>query len=334
MKKYILYGLLSSMFIIMACGNIETETVVLNKSPDNIIIKDIVDEETAPAGTIEVTDKQFVLESGQEVNVDLSALITNFDATESYVYLIITPPTNGLVSIQNELLTYTPSSVGSDLMEFKVSTTNADSNLGLLSFTINETTIVPTTTTLTLFDTTLLNVEQDKSKDLNLSSIIKNFSSTETYNFAIVQPPSKGQVSLNGLNLTYIPFNNITGSDRITLRAGDGNSTSNIAEISISIQSESNSAPNFGSLEFEVKSNTPFEVDLLTQLLPPHPFDAKVYTFEITFDGQIGTGVISGNTLTYTPINNGLGKDSSMRILVTDDLGQTDESTIIFNISL
>lgn len=332
---FIILVLLSLGFL--GCGSVNTNTTVTNTTdPDN--------GETGGSGSggdgitntnsIVVQDKEFITDTNQELIINLSTLVKNADSQKSYTFTIVSAPNIGLVAMQDELLTYTPSVSGTDSIEYKVSDGSSESNIGVISIEVKPLSVVVVEDNILALNDKTLTTMQDEAVAFNLSSIITNFDSNSTYNFAITSEPSLGSYSISGFTFTYTPEEGVIGNDQITLRAGDGDSTSNIATIDIQIQDPASSAPQLQNVSYTIDPNVPAVLDLNLLFKAPHPIAGKIYTFSILQQGKLGSGVISGSSLTYTPILNVLGAtDTSMRILVKDELGQKTETPITIIIS-
>lgn len=333
-----LFFLILVTFGILACGSVNSGVTVTDSNTDNNNtsgdggIDDTIDDSTSN-NSLGVQDKAFTTDSNQVLKINLSTLVNNVDPTKNYTFTIVATPNNGLVAMQNELLTYTPSVVGSDEIKYKVSDGQNDSNIGKITIVVSSISNGGGVANILELTNKTISTIQDEEVQIELSSMIKNFNSTSSYNFAVTSSPTLGTYKINGFTLTYTPNRSTLGNDQIALRAGDGNSTSNIATIDIKIQDPSNSAPQLQNVSYTISPNTPAVLDLNLLFLPPHPFVGKTYSFSILQQGKLGAGVISGTNLTYTPILNAFGTDISLRILVEDNLGQKSETPITVIIS-
>jgi len=314
--------------LITSCGSVDSGPTVTDDSNN-----DSNNNNNNNTNSIQVANQNFSTKANQELQINLNTLLTQFNASKKYTYSVVTPPTKGLVAIQNNILTYSPSQTGTDEIQFQVSEGSNKSNVGKITISVDTSTTSTQQQPLVLVNKTVTTVENEEVI-IDVSSMIKNFDSNTTYNFILETTPNRGAVKINGLSLIYTPIQNQTGDDIITLRAGDGESTSNLATINITIQDLSTSAPKLQSVTYTIKPNVPANLDLNLLFLPPHPFSDKTYTFTILQQGKLGSGEITNRSLTYTPILNAFGTDSSLRVLVTDQLGQKAEATLVIIISL
>lgn len=314
-------------FLFTACGSVNSGPAVTDETTDE---DEIDDNDT---NSVLVENQSFTTKANQELQINLNTLLTQYDASKKYTYSVVTPPSLGLVAIQNNILTYSPSQIGSDEIQFQVSEGSINSNIGKITISVNSASSATEQQSIIMINKSVATIEEEEVV-IDLSTMIKSFDSTATYNFILESEPLNGTAKLNGLFITYTPLQGVTGDDTITLRAGDGESTSNLATINIEIQDLSTSAPRLQSVAYTIKPNVSSDLDLNLLFVAPHPFTDKTYTFTILQQGKLGTGVIDDRTLTYTPILNAFGTDNSLRVLVTDELGQKAELALSIIISL
>ncbi len=279
---------------------------------------------------ITVQDVSFSGQSSQNINVDLSALVNGFSASKKYTYTIVTPPNIGIISIFNEKLTYTPMAEGQDSIQFMVASDGTNSNTGTISLTITKPVVDVSNDTLVLKDASI-SLLSNEVAIFDLKNLVLNINSSRLYNFVIVEMPKLGTLNMNMGSITYTPFTNVIGNDTILVRAGDGFATSNMAQINIKIEDITTAAPRWGQLTIDVPRGAPISVDLRTLLQAPHPFDGKAYNFTLLQSPKNGTATLNGNMLSFEAVQ--FGVDTSMRILVTDDLGQSTEGRFTLNIT-
>lgn len=323
---------------LLGCGSVNsTATVTSNSSDEQDLTEGDSSQstsgDTTSTSSLIVQDKSFSTNSNQDLQINLSTLISNLNVTKDYTFTIVSPPNIGLIAMQNELMTYTPSDIGSDEIRYKVSDGSSDSNIGTITIVVSTVESSGGSVSVLVLSNKTITTMENEAVQFDISSMINEFDSTSSYNFAITSGPNIGSIKISGFTLTYTPDNDTTGNDQITLRAGDGNSTSNIATLNIQIQDPSTSAPKLQNVTYTIKPNVPAVLDLNLLFVAPHPFPGKTYVFTVLKDGKLGSGLISGTDLTYTPILNAFGTDTSLRVLVTDNLGQKAETPITVIIS-
>src|SRR5262249_1745453 len=119
---------------------------------------------------------------------------------------------------------------------------------------------------------------------------------------AVVLNPVHGNLSLstNG-GFTYTPTNNYTGPDSFTYRASDGQSTSGVATVSLTINN-SNNVPVANSQSVSTPEDTPKAI-----VLTGTDLDGDPLTFIIVngpTNGALSLINTNAGTLTYTPNTN------------------------------
>ncbi|RIK42795.1 MAG: adhesin, partial [Chloroflexi bacterium] len=68
-------------------------------------------------------------------------------------------------------------------------------------------------------------------------------SDEDALTFSVVTPPAHGVLTGVAPNLTYSPDSGFSGNDSFTFRAFDGQSESNLATVTISVEAKDNDAP-------------------------------------------------------------------------------------------
>ncbi len=150
--------------------------------------------------------------------------------------------------------------------------------------------------------------------------------------FHIYEQPTNGVVSLNNANVNYLPNNDYYGSDSFKYYVTDGNSSSNIATIYVTIleiiipiippQAFDIKVETFENLEVEIKLNNKYEqgnVDDLTMIFIRNP---KYGDFT----------KISPQNFIYRPNRDSNGIDTIEYYLVAPNGSQSQNATININI--
>ena len=143
--------------------------------------------------------------------------------------------------------------------------------------------------------------------------------------FAIVSDPSNGSITAFDSStgaFTYRPNDDFNGEDAFDFVASDGNSDSDPATVTITVNSV-NDAPTVGDNTFTTPDNTPLSDALQATDIE----DGTVLGFSKTSDPSHGTVTVdSDGSFTYTPDDYFLG-DDSFDFLVTDSGGATEAGT-------
>ena len=230
----------------------DNETIIItpSTSPTNATssISDaltvtIFDKNLAPVATaqtnVEATEQT-------EVTITLAGTDSNSD---TLTYIIATLPTNGTLSDNDSVITVddlpkTTTSANvvyisisdtatSDSFTFKVNDGTVDSETATVSLAITAVNDVPS-----LSDDSV-STDEDNSIDITLNASDLD-SSQITY--SVASDVSNGTVTITNNIATYAPSENFNGADSFTVTANDGEATSNIATISITVNAV-NDAP-------------------------------------------------------------------------------------------
>jgi acylphosphatase len=207
-----------------------------------------------------------------------------------------TLPTKGVIVGIPPLVTYTPfqNVASSDSFQFKVSDGLLSSAIATVSIAIAPTNAAPVPTSESI------SLAEDSATNLVLKAADAN---GDPLSFAIRQSPTNGTISGTPPNIVYSPKANFSGNDTIQFTASDGNVTSTVASISLTVTPvndrpvatpKSYSLPEDGSVSM-VLNGTDVEGSTLTFAISKAP--AK--------------GALSGTppNLTYTPSGNFNGTD-------------------------
>jgi len=77
-------------------------------------------------------------------------------------------------------------------------------------------------------------VTTTKNTDVSIT-LVSNDVDNDSLTYSIVSQPAHGTLSGSGVNRTYTPAKNFTGSDSFTLKVNDGKADSNVATVSITV---------------------------------------------------------------------------------------------------
>ncbi|MBP7031561.1 MAG: tandem-95 repeat protein, partial [Anaerolineaceae bacterium] len=139
----------------------------------------------------------------------------------------------------------------------------------------------------------------------------------------IVDQPLHGDLTINGLVVTYTPDLNYYGGDSFTYKVNDGLVDSNTATVTITI-TPVNDAPVAYGMTVETLENFPVDITLLAT----DP-EGDIGTFIIVSGPAYGTLECDGRYCTYTPDPNWNGEDSF--IYKVND-GQLDSNEAVVSI--
>ncbi len=195
--------------------------------------------------------------SDQSVTTDediakaITLVATDIDG-DPLTYSIVTPPSHGTLTGTLPNITYLPvlNYNGLDSFTFKANDGELDSNIATVSITI-----IPVNDPPVASDQSVT-TDEDIARAITL---VATDVDGDPLTYSIVTPTSHG--TLTGIlpNITYTPALNYHGSDNFTFKANDGQVDSNIALVSITINSV-NDPP---VAQFQFSPEIPWEGDII-----------------------------------------------------------------------
>ncbi|MBF0339878.1 MAG: tandem-95 repeat protein [Magnetococcales bacterium] len=289
-------------------SNISTVTVTINASSDTPMANNgllSVDEDTPASGKLSGSDPD-----GEGVN-----------------FTIVTNGTKGTATITGAKTgdyLYTPNAnaTGSDTFTFQVSDGHVKSNTATIAVTIraiNDAPVAQDGTLTTNEDTAATGVLRATDVD------------GDNLTYTIVSNGAKGTATITDVAagmFTYVPNANANGTDTITFKANDGQTDSNIATISITINPV-NDAPVAQNSAVTTNEDTS-----TTGTLIATDVDGDKLTYTIVTNGEKGTATITdaaAGMFTYVPKANTNGTDNFT--FKTND-GQADSNVATVTVTI
>jgi hypothetical protein len=172
------------------------------------------------------------------MNINTDIALTGSDADkDKLTFSIVTDPLHGTLGETNQeegIVTYTPDSgfIGKDSFTYKVNDGTKDSNTATVSVTIN-----PPPNNIPKAEGQNVITDENQPVNIQLSASDKdNDGLSGTY----VSTPLHGQLSkidLTNGKVTYTPDTNFIGKDSFAFKVNDGKADSNIATVSITVNS-------------------------------------------------------------------------------------------------
>ena len=256
------------------------------------------------------------------VAVNLSA--EEYDG-DSYSFAIITDVSNGTTSLNGSTVTYTPNQDwnGTDTFTFEATDDRtARTNVATATITVNPVNDAPVANDIT-------NQVTDENRMMQLDITLDATDvdgDALTYN---ITSTNNGSVTINDNIATYVPTQDWNGEDTFTYVANDGALDSNSATVTITINSV-NDAPVISSSSFELDEDSTTadgieighsfvtDVDETTDgsifsgkvILVTAPENGSLSQIGGTVILDVGSEVISGNSVKYHPNQNYNGTDS------------------------
>ena len=218
--------------------------------------------------------------------------------------LIVTAPTNGTASVTGRQILYTPgvNYSGDDQITFRLNDGGASSVATTISITVvPPIVVVPQITNQAPVAT---NESLTVNEDTPLNLVLQGTDTDgDALTYSVVNSPTRGQLTGVAPNLTYSPAPNDYGTDSLTFVVNDGQVTSAVATVLITILPVNDSpvaiaktvttAQN-SSVTITLDGSDP-EGDLLTGLIVTAPTN--------------GTASVTGRQILYTPGVNYSGDD-------------------------
>jgi VCBS repeat-containing protein len=224
--------------------------------------------------------------------------------------VIGTGPTSGSLALNaNGSFTYTPNANfnGSDSFTYRANDGTVSSNLATVTITVNPVNDAPVANN----DTYATN--QNSALTITAPGVLANDTDVDGNTLTAVPGtgPASGVLSLNSNgSFTYTPNANFSGTDSFTYRANDGTASSNLATVTITVNSV-NSAPVANNDTYPVNEDGSLNISAPGVLANDTDVDGNTLT------AVLGTGPASGvlalnlnGSFTYTPNANFNGTDS------------------------
>ena len=243
--------------------------------------------------------------TGKNVAVGINVLANDTDVDgDPLTPSIVASPLHGSVSVNsNGTITYSPATdyLGSDSFTYQVSDGLLASNIvtvSLIVAVVNSAPVAVNDSANTLEDTSVPIDVLTNDSDPDGQSLTPS----------IYSQPAHGAVVVNANGtVTYTPAANYHGVDSFTYRVSDGLLYSNVATVSLVVDSV-NDAP----VAAADSTTTPKNVSVVINVLAnDSDVDGDVLTPMIGASPSHGTVTVNANgTITYTPVTNYLGSDS------------------------
>ncbi len=283
-------------------------------SPPATVTVNVTPVNDAPVATAQ----RLSLTQGGTLAIVLTA--TDVDST-ALTYSLVTQPSHGTLTGTPPNVTYQAAAGyrGADAFTFKASDLQQDSAPATVELTIaavNQAPVVQAQTVPTLEDT-----------PTNIS--VTGFDSDgDQLTWTIVSSPSHGTLDVNGSapNYTYVPRQDFNGSDTFTIKANDGTSDSQPANINLTVAAV-NDRPVVDALSVTLEQDKAVEVTLRGVDVDRN----DVLTFTVRTPPQHGALTGEAPQLTYTPTRGYTGTDSFTYVAndgTVDSIAKSVELTV------
>ncbi len=227
-------------------------------------------------------------------------------------FSIVTGPAHGTLSGSGANRTYTPDPNyhGADSFTFKANDGVLDSNLGVVSITVNSVNDPPVAAGASA---TLL---EDTPKTLELAATDVD---GDPLTYSIVSGPTHGTLgAVSGNTVTYTPSADYNGPDSFTFKANDGSADSNVATVSLTV-----TPVNDPPVAVDDSVSTPRDVPADFNVLA-NDTDVEGDTLSLVSVGGAAHGTVTknGNQAHYVP-NPGYTGGDAFTYVVSDGHGGT-----------
>ena len=267
-------------------------------------------------------DKPLASDLSVSINEDIPTGITLIGqgvpgATLTYT---TSDPPHGSLTGTAPNLTYTPdlNYFGSDSFTYQVWDGPNASSPATVSITITAVNDAP------VANNQSPTTNEDENKSITLTG---TDAEGQTITFTVLTQPAHGSLSGTPPALTYSPASNYFGSDSFTFKGNDGQADSNIATISITINSV-NDVPVADNKIINTTINTSVPVTLTGSDVENSPL-----TFAITSSPSHGSLSGIAPNLTFTPTTGYSGPDSFTYTVSDPQLATSLPATVTINIT-
>ena len=221
--------------------------------------------------------------------------------SDTLTYSIVGGPTHGSYTLNNNIVTYTPTNNfnGNDSFTFKVNDGTVDSSEATVNITVRAVNDTPVAN-----DDIEVSTDEDTAIEITLLGSDVDMSDTLTY--SIVGGPTHGSYTLNNNIVTYTPTNNFNGNDSFTFKVNDGTVDSSEATVNITVRAVNDTPVANDDIEVSTDEDTAIEITLLGSDVDM----SGTLTYSIVGGPTHGSYTLNNNIVTYTPNTNFNGTDS------------------------
>jgi hypothetical protein len=297
-------------FIYQACANgfCSNATVILNIAPTYDFPVAVTDEintliNNAVTGSIAFNDSE--------------------PDGDPLIYSIVSSTTNGVFTLSaSGAYSYTPNTgyLGNDLAVYRVCDNSNLCDTAVVNISVTNTSTPPVAVNSNV------NGNEDASLNIQLNSL---FSDQEggSMDYAIVQGPQHGNIIINNGGLAiYSPQPNYYGADAFTWKVCDSGGLCDTAQVNITIVAV-NDAPMNQVLNVSISEDQVGQI-----LLVANDFEGDALIYSVATNSQLGTSVISGPSLVFTPSVN-ISGITTVILNVCDALNACIQDTVFINIT-
>ena len=275
---------------------------------------DVVEGNEAPTGT----NASFTVDEDDSLAIDLAPLFTDVDG-DALTYSVATAPTLGTASIDGSILTYTPAADANGANTIIVEAADGTvATRATLSIDVRPVNDAPVGT-----DSSVA-MDEDGSVDVDLTTLFTDVDG-DILTYSVATAPTLGLASITGSTLTFTPTADANGADTLVVEASDADASAT-ATLTLDVRPV-NDAPVAGDETFAAFPGDPLDVDLAAIA---SDVDGDALSFRIVSGPTRGTAVVTGSTLTFTPLADATGSDAIT--LEASDGAAATEFTLSFDL--
>ena len=258
--------------------------------------------------------------------VTINVLANDSDADgDTLSITAVTPPASGTATAKGTVIVYTPTPGFSGVDRFNY--TIGDGHGGAATATVTVTVTPQPNRPPVAVDDAATTV----SGQPVVVNVLANDSDPDGDTLTIigVTTPASGSVVANGSSVTYTPAAGFVGTDRFTYTIDDGRGGTATAAVTITITPPPNRPPVAVNDTATTVSGAPVAIAVLANDSDP---DGDPLTLQSVTAPALGSAVISGNTVVYTPAAGTIGTDT-FNYTINDGRGGTATASVTVTIT-
>lgn len=272
------------------------------------------------------TDDSYSVDEDTQLTVPADGLLGNdLDVDgDSLTTVLVSEPANGTLMLNADgSFSYLPNEHfnGADSFTYYANDGNANSNTATVTITVNAVNDAPDA------GDDSFSIDEDSTLTVPATGVLLNDADIDgnPLTAVLTDGPANGVLTLNADgSFTYTPDENFNGTDSFVYQAHDGNTTSNLATVTITVNAI-NDAPIAADDTITTDEDVAINIPVLNN---DTDIDADMLSVESTTMPDNGSVVVNANgTITYTPDADFHGSDS-FGYTIKDTSGQSSTATV------
>ena len=282
-------------------------------------------------------DDAYSTDEDTQLNVAAPGVLDNDEDVDGdeLIALLVSDPSHGTLTLNEDgSFEYMPEPDfnGQDSFQYKANDGELEENTATVTITVNPIDDVP----VAVDDE--YEVDEDDTLQITAPGVLGNDINVDgdSLTALLVSEPSSGSLSFNVFgSFVYIPNVNFYGTDSFTYKVNDGTSDSNVAIVTITVDSV-NDLPVAFDDEYSTEEDTLLVIGVPSGTLANDAdADGDPLTAELVDDVDHGTLTLNaGGGFTYTPEMDFNGFDSFTYHALDDELASSNTATVIINVGV